>query len=261
MSGPSPRVLEGKCILENERVDQFFSLNFFSLRENLKMDQRRKIVQEIIEHSSSRVVLRNFSANAKYDIKNSRFSAADLFHMFNRLLRSLKDTKFFYNTDEDPFLDQIQCVIDSVSWIKPERIVHPAIVNHPLIRLFHDVTVEILTRWRESDFRLNIKQTNIFYGLVLIFLRAAQSDPENSHKINRVIIRNTLASRELLQAIRRHAYEGIINKRGLTDDPNVSTLALLAVEVLEGGKFYYSLDKNRTVNDDRSYILFVTFDS
>ncbi|UJR27608.1 hypothetical protein I4U23_008889 [Adineta vaga] len=110
--------------------------------------------------------------------------------------------------------------------------------------------VDILSNWRSSNQRLNIQETDIFLKITLIFLHAAEqvSTPNTDENLSK--IRDLIATKRFLFLVQEQVDDIVLNKPGINDDPNICTLGLLTIRLLQGCPFYYSMERNQRLIDD-----------
>lgn len=192
-------------------------------------------------------------SNFVYD----HLSTHEICCLFNEFL--LKFERMEHNTDTtiDLFLNAVEQVADTVLEIMPSQLLDTRILFHPLMQFLQQMLTDFLKNWQPSHLRLNIQETDIFLKIVLIFVHIAeQADISNSDE-NRKIIRDLLATRLFLSLVRRQIIENSKCKTGMSDDPNICTLGLLTIKLLEGCSFFDSTEYNRCLIDDCKLFIFL----
>ena len=102
--------------------------------------------------------------------------------------------------------------------------------------------------------RLNIQETDIFLKITLIFVHAAEQAPAASAEQHRTKIRDIMATKRFLFLVQEQVADIVLNKPDVNDDPNICTLGLMVIKLLQGCPFYYSVERNQQLVDDRKLL-------
>jgi hypothetical protein len=169
--------------------------------------------------------------------------------MFNEFLVEFERMEKSGTTTTQIFLDAVEEIADSVLAITPYKLLDTRVLYHPLMYFLHQMLNDILKNWRASVLRLNIQETDIFLKIVLIFVRAAEQAPASNAEEDRIRIRDMLATKTFLNLVREQIHDNMVNKQDINDDPNICTLGLLTIKLLQGCPFYYSTEKSDCLID------------
>jgi hypothetical protein len=184
------------------------------------------------------------------DSVDNELSANDICKMLNDFLNEFEQMEKSGVTTTNMFLDAVEEIVDAVLAIKPYKLLDPKILLHPLMNFLCQMLVDLLENWRASNFRLNIQETDIFLKIVLIFVHAAEQAPAHTAKEDLKRIQDVLATKRFLFLVREQIEDSNRNKDGMNDDPNICTLGLLTMKLLQGCPFYYSTDQKICLIND-----------
>lgn len=185
-------------------------------------------------------------SNFVYD----HLSKNEICSMFNKSLLEFERMEHSANITIDVFLNAVEQVANTVLEINPSQLMDSQMLYHPLMQFLQQMLTDLLRNWQPSQLRLNIQETDVFRKIVLIFVHITeQADLSNSDE-NRKIIRDLLATRLFLSLIRRQIIENSKCKTGMSDDPNICTLGLLTIKVLQGCSFFDNTEYNKCLIDD-----------
>jgi hypothetical protein len=207
------------------------------------------------ELSSSIPLLHQGQPNVAHDNNDDDAVAeTDLFTLFNELLIRFERTQKSDDATIERILDVIEEIANTVLNIEPKRLLDPRIVQHPLLQFLRKILIDILDHWRASDQRLNIKESDIFLNIILIFVHAADQATASQAEDSRKKIYELLATHRFLNLISDQIIDNVLNKDEINDDPNICALGLLTINLLKGCPFYRSAVKNERLIDNCEFL-------
>jgi hypothetical protein len=191
------------------------------------------------------------------DVGHGELSTDDTCKMFSNFLVAFDSMEKSGQTTTETFLNAVERIADAVLTIEPRKLLEPILLAHPLMSFLQQILIDILNNWRASDFRLNIQETDIFLKIVTIFMNAVEESPITDRDQDRQRIKDLLATRTLLYVIRTQIHDNIRHKVGINDDPNICTLGLLTIILLQGCPFYHTSTSNAKLLDHRMFFTYV----
>ena len=203
------------------------------------------------EVNSCTMIDENQCKTALHDLQTDDLSTEDILRIFDDFLLEFARLKQNSVATMAMLLDTVEEITVAVYQIKPYKLLSPQILQHGLMKFLHQILIDIVNKWRADNARLNIQESDIFLRIVLIFLHAAEQTTDQSAETNRKRIRDFLATKRFLILVSEQIYDNIINKEGLNDDPNICTLGLLTIRILEGAPFFYERKRTIRLYDDR----------
>ncbi|CAF1272030.1 unnamed protein product [Rotaria sordida] len=178
-----------------------------------------------------------------------KLSSDDICTMFDEFLIEFEQMKKSDETTTNIFLDAVEEITNAVLAILPYKLLDPKVLSHPLMHFLHQMLIDILLNWQASEMRLNIQESDIFLKIVLIFVHAAEQASAANANADRQRITDLLSTRQFLSLVREQIEDSAMHKSGINDDPNICTLGLLTIKLLEGCPFYYSMERNANLID------------
>ena len=200
--------------------------------------------------SSPIMVNRAHLSAIRQDSIHDDLTPNDICTMFNEFLIEFEGMEKSGSATTNTFLDAVEEIADAVLLVLPHKLLDPRILYHPLIHFLQQMLVDILTNWRASQARLNIQETDIFLKISLVFVRAADNSSVADAEQNRKKITDILATKKFLFLVQEQVNDSALNKPDINDDPNICTLGLLTINLLQGAPFYYTAEKNQRLFDD-----------
>lgn len=179
-----------------------------------------------------------------------QLSTQEICHIFNDVLLEFEQMENSTNTTIDTFLNAVEQVANTVLGIMPRKLLDSRVLYHPLMQFLQQMLTDFMKNWQASQLRLNIQETDIFLKIVLIFVHIAEQAELSDSDGGRRMITDLLATRSFLALIRRQILDNSKNKSGLSDDPNICTLGLLAIKLLQGCSFFSTTEHNSCLIDD-----------
>ena len=180
-----------------------------------------------------------------------QFSTQEICHKFNEFLLEFERMENSTNTTIDIFLNAVEQVANTVLDIMPRKLLDSRVLYHPLMQFLQQMLTDFMKNWQASQLRLNIQETDIFLKIVLIFVHIAEQANLSDSDGERRVIRDLLATRSFLSLVRRQILDNSKYKSGMSDDPNICTLGLLTIKLLQGCSFFSSTEHNSCLIDDR----------
>ena len=196
---------------------------------------------------------KNWAAIRRDSIEHD-LTSNDICGMFNQFLVEFEQMEKSGNANTNIFLDAVEQITDAVIVISPYKLLDPRVLYHPLMSFLHQMLVDILGNWRSANQRLNIQETDIFLKITIIFVHAAEQATATNPEENRIKIRDILATKRFLFLVQEQVDDIVLHKPEINDDPNICTLGLLTIRLLQGCPFYYSVERNQQLIDDRKLI-------
>ncbi|CAF3401205.1 unnamed protein product [Rotaria sp. Silwood1] len=190
----------------------------------------------------------NLSAIEK-DIVDDKLSSSDICTMFDEFLIEFERMENSGETTMNMFLDAVEEITNAVLAILPYKLLDPRVLSHPIMQFLHQMLLDILANWQASNMRLNIQESDIFLKIVLIFVHAAEHASAANADQDRQRITDRLATKNFVGLVRERIADSTVHKYGINDDPNICTLGLLTIKLLQGCPFYYSMERNACLID------------
>ncbi|CAF4830234.1 unnamed protein product [Rotaria sp. Silwood1] len=190
----------------------------------------------------------NLSAIEK-DIVDDKLSSSDICTMFDEFLIEFERMENSGETTMNMFLDAVEEITNAVLAILPYKLLDPRVLSHPIMQFLHQMLFDILANWQASNMRLNIQESDIFLKIVLIFVHAAEHASAANADQDRQRITDRLATKNFVGLVREQIADSAVHKYGINDDPNICTLGLLTIKLLQGCPFYYSMERNACLID------------
>ncbi|CAF4467057.1 unnamed protein product, partial [Rotaria sp. Silwood2] len=205
--------------------------------------------ENILPLMSPVMVNRSNLSAIQNDLVDDKLSSNDICTMFNEFLLEFEQMEKNGETTTNTFLDAVEEIANAVLAILPYKLLDPKVLAHPLIHFLNQMLFDILSNWQASQMRLNIQESDIFLKIVFIFVHAAEHASTTNADADRQRITDLLATRKFLSLVREQIEDCAMHKYGTNDDPNICTLGLLAIKLLQGSPFYYSMERNACLID------------
>ncbi|CAF3427646.1 unnamed protein product [Rotaria sp. Silwood1] len=200
--------------------------------------------EDTSSRSSSIIVNRFYLSDIQKDLVDDKLSSTDICTMFRALLTEFERMETSGITTTKIFLDAIEEIANVVLAISPYKLLDPRVLRHPLIYFLHQMLIDLLVSWRASEIRLSIQESDIFLKIVLIFVNAAEYAFAVGADEDRQRITDLLATRRFLILVREQIEDSDMHKQCINDDPNICTLGLLTIKLLQGCPFYNCTEYN-----------------
>ncbi len=185
----------------------------------------------------------------KRDLIDDKLSPNDICSIFNEFLIEFERMEKRGVITTAIFMDAVEDIVDAVLLILPYKLLHPRVLNHPLMYFLHQLLISILDSWRLPPLRLNIQEMDIFLKIILIFVHAAEQIMWNTDE-DRKRQKDLIITKQFLLKLRDEVDDTVLHKQYLNDDRNIYALGLLTIKLLQGCPFYYRMGRNEHLIDD-----------
>ncbi|CAF2736382.1 unnamed protein product [Rotaria sp. Silwood2] len=199
---------------------------------------------DTLSRFSPRMVTQSNLSAIQQDSIDDKLSSNDICTMFRAFLTEFERMETSDVTTKKMFLDSVEEITNAVLAILPYKLLDPQVLRHPLVHFLHQILIDLLDDWRAYEMRLSIQESDIFLKIVLIFVHAAEFAFEFDANEERQRITDLLATRRLLILVREQIEDSAMHKYGINDDPNICTLGLLTIKLLQECLFYHRTEHN-----------------
>ena len=195
------------------------------------------------------VKLPNLTAIRRDSIDN-RLSSNDIKCMFNEILIRFEQLETSDAITRTVFYDAVEEITDIILLIVPNKLLDLRLLHHPLIHFLHQLLISLLDKWCISPLRINVQEMDVFFKIILIFVRMAEQASAERMDQGRNKLEDLQATEEFLFKVREQIDEILLHRQKLTDDRNIYALGLLTIQILQDSPFHYQLGRNERLIDD-----------
>lgn len=196
------------------------------------------------------VKLANLTAIRRDSIDHS-LSPNDITIIFNEFLIRFEQLETSHAITRTLFYDAVEDITDGILLIAPRKLLDSRLLHHPLIHVLHQLFISLVDKWCMSPLRIHIREMDIFFKIILMFVRIAEQVPRENTDQGRNRWEDLQATKKFLHKVRTQIDDVVAHKRHFNDDRNIYALGLLIIKILQDSPFHYQLGRNERLIEDR----------
>ena len=143
--------------------------------------------------------------------------------------------------------DAVDEITDAVLSMRPNKLLDSRILYHPIMYFLLQIFLGKLDRWCTSDPRCSVEEMDVCLKIILLFVHIAEQAPSEKmakggkHRTHVTTVKQALH-------IVRDQLDGIALNRAPSKHhhPDVRTLGLLTIKLLQDAPFYYRIDRKES---------------
>ena len=190
----------------------------------------------------------------RQDEHQNRLSADDLSKMFNEFLVRFESMQMNQHRSISEFIDALEEIVDAVLAVRPNKLLDPKLIHHPLLHFLHQIFLTKFDKWCLSPKRVTFQEMDILLKIVFIFIHAAEQAPSRGSSEDEERRQHLETTKQFLYRVRDQVDDIVLNRRTAHRQPNIHVLSLFAIKLIKQYPFHYRLGNHARYSGNREPI-------